>query len=378
MSSPPRDPEFINTDDILPIPRKFQVRGQHSPEEVRRTAIDIQQKTRLTKPIRVVPISSLYPTEVEKYKGKFALVGGTKRLVALMSLKVKQLRVGKDVYVEKDIHDLKKYSLEVWHDNDLDTPLSWVARVKQAKVWKEEFGWTQEEIAKEMGIESQATISKYLTIANNLPLEVIDDPFIESLGLTKTLALSKMFAKGERDGREMLQRLKEQHGDGTRPSGVPSEKRMVEIASDYEKTGRLDIALGSQKYDRSRYAERTDTIFREWAKEAQEQAIAPPPFSSFAELVEAKGTLETLKKNTSVNPAHVSTLEMITAGLKSFVNGDWSPGEPKAVIERTVYALDGLVKDLKEQKSKHDSSGASNRPFIGEGIRLHFEPGERQ
>jgi len=361
MSTQNREPEFIKVEDILPIPKKYQVRDPHSPEEIQRLAADINKKGRLTKPIRVLPLNTIFPT-VEKYRGKYALVGGTARLIACRVLGAKELRVGLDIYIEKDIHDFEGYSLEIWHDNDLYKPLSWIARLKQAKSWNDEFHWSQDRIAKELGFETQGTVSKYLTIAKALPTEVIDDPFVEKLGPKRALSLSRIWKKNERDGMAYLQRLKDQHGSGAGLSAMPSEKRADEIATEYEKTESLGAALGSETYDRSipRLAERTDANLKEWAKQAAEQALAPPPFASLAELQKARETIEALGRNSAADPNLVFTLEMITDEMRSFVRQeeDWRAHQRQGTLVEVMKAqfsgrineLSGVVEKLRERQ----------------------------
>ena len=362
MSNPSEDPESIQIEDILPIPKRYHVRDPHSPADIQRLVIDINQKGRLTKPIRIVAVNDLYPND-EKYRTKYALVGGTARLIALKVLKVKELRVGLDVFIEHNIHDLQTYSLEVWHEDDLSKPMSWIARVKQTKVWIEEFRLTQERIAKEMGLETQATISKYHTIAKVLPADVIDDPFIEELGLTNTLSLARMWRKNEHDGREHLERLKGQHGSGEAPSELPSEKRLAEVALVYENTGSLAKAYGDKDYDNSppMLEDRVDRALKLWAEKSGKDSTKGPPFRSIGEAWDARRTLDDMKRGPAADRSLIFTLEMMRDEMQSFRRRktEWSPGESEAMIDKVFNEIHGIVEKSKEQPSK---SGPTTPP----------------
>ena len=362
MSKASEDVEFIPIEHIRPVPKQFQIRERHTPEDIKRLAEDIREKKRLTKPIRVVPLTNLYPS-IEKYRGIYAIVGGTARIVACKVLGLKELQVGRDVYIENDIRTLQKYFDEVWLDNELTWSWSWIDRVNAAKQYTE-FGWTQERIAERLGYQDNSMVSKLLMIARTLPHDVINDPFIEKLGPMGSLALSKMWAKNERDGRAHLERLRGQHGSGEVPSGVPSDKRLVEIAVEYEKTGSLAIAYGSAEFDNSPLGleGRVDRGLRMWARKALEEGTAPPPFSSIAEARDARKTIDDLMSNSTSDPNLPITLEVIAREMQSLIKDEEDlkalqrqgmlVDVVKAQMSMRISELNGVVEKLKEPQHR--------------------------
>lgn len=357
MSTQDEYPEFVDTENIRTP--KFGMRERHTPEDIKRIAEDIKRKQRLTKMIRVVPLTILYPSTA-KYEGLYGLVGGTARLVALRQLNIKRLRVGVDVFIEKKIHNVEEFFDEYWLDNDLAVGWTWIDRMDAAAEY-DSFGWTQTRIAERVGYQDNSMVSLLLKIRRILPFEVSHDPIVEKAGPKRAHAIARMWEKNEKDGRAMYERLQKD------PTGIPSEKRINQVAYDYVDKGlTLGASLGSPDYDNSsiRLEERTDYLLKLWKKTAKEEGTRGPPFGGISEAWSGREVLDMLGKGTS-NPDVVISLEMISKDLHHLANSgpnDLTMDGMKSHFSRKANEVDGVI-----EKMKGGSVGT-----VVDGIRKSF------
>ena len=358
------------------------MRERHKPEDIKRLTEDIKVKGRLTKPIRVVSLSVLFPA-VEKSKGLYGLVGGTARIVAFRVLGVETLRVGIDVYIEKRIRSLEEYFDEYWLDNELAVGWEWPDRMDAAMQYKG-FGWTEDRIAERLGYQGNSMVSLLLRIGRALPFDISHHPAMEKAGPKRAYAIARMWEKSEQDGRAMFERLQKD------PSALASEKRYEEIATDYTVRGMsLPAALGSIEYDNSspRLEERTDTLLRAWKEKAEKEGTRGPPFGSIVEAWNARKTLDTLNVGTASDPALIIPLEMIANELHALANMDeefkahQTTGTLADVVmaqfSRKANEVDGILEKIRERQGRAISAPSHSTPVLDtSGIRKTFPRNE--